>query len=382
MIPISYGYRNLLVRWKTTLMTAGGFTLVVAAMIIMLAFVNGICTVCNDSGDPRNVIVLSKGNTDEVLSRLDMRTVLEVEATRGLSRDAGGRISASREVFLVVTQPDKATGVYKNIQVRGVLPQAFDVHREVRIVAGRRPRPGQGEVLVGQRIQQELGVSLGSLQRIGHKAWRVVGIFEAKGSMFESEFWLDVGELLAHFHRDPVYNSVVLRAQTPRIAEQVAERLRTSRRIAVEAQTEKIHYAKQAEQTETIRTSGMVIAAFMAIGAVFGVTNTMFAAISQRIKDIAVMRVLGFRRQQIMLSFLIEAILIAAIGVVLGTAVGYCVNGITLSCAMGAKSVAFAFTVDAPTVLAVGLFALVMGVLGGLLPALSVMRVEPLESLR
>ncbi len=383
MIPFRYSYRNLLVRWKTTLMTAGGFTLVVAALVVMIAFVNGIRTVCQDSGDSRNVVVLAKGNTDEVLSRIDMPTARYVETTPGVIRRQRGRPLLSRELFLVITQPDPhKAGQFQMLQARGVLPEAFEVHTQVQVTEGRMFQAGSQEVVVGRRMQQEHGMTIGSQHEIGRRSWKVVGIFDANNSLFESEVWCPIDSLADTFRRPGSYTSLVARTRDSNEAQELAARLSATRMITVEAVTEPTHYANQAEQTDLLYTAGMVIAAFMSLGAVFGITNTMFAAIGQRIKDIAVMRLLGFRKSQILTVFLIEALLIAALGGAVGLSLGYSINGLTQTFALGARSVAFAFHVDAG-VLALGVaFTMGMGLIGGLLPAWSAMRVEALESLR
>jgi ABC-type lipoprotein release transport system permease subunit len=207
-------------------------------------------------------------------------------------------------------------------------------------------------------------------------------VFDAGGSAFETEIWADLGELASQFRREGIYNSVVLRTPTPPAAEELAQRLADSRKLQVNAQTEIAYYKKQAEQTELIRTASLVIAAFMGIGAVFGITNTMFAAIGQRIKDIAVMRIIGFTRREILVCFLMEALLIAAFGGICGAALGYAINGVTVNSGLGAKSLAFAFKVDRQALLTGAAFTAAMGLIGGILPALSAMRVRPLESLR
>jgi ABC-type antimicrobial peptide transport system permease subunit len=174
----------------------------------------------------------------------------------------------------------------------------------------------------------------------------------------------------------------VLRTASQQAAQQISQELAASRSLAVEAQPETAYYEKQANQTEIIRTASLVIAFFMAIGAVFGITNTMFAAIGQRIKDIAVLRILGFTRREILLCFLLEALLIAFVGGAAGAALGYAINGLTLSSAFGAKAVAFAFQVDSQALITAAIFTLAMGLIGGLLPAMSAMRIKALESLR
>ncbi len=382
MVPVSYNYRNLLVRWKTTLMTAGGFTLVVAALSVMLAFVEGIRAVCNNSGEPENVVVLAKGNTDEVLSRVDDQTAREIEHISGIKRGTDGRPLVSRELFLVVTQPTSELGIYEMLQVRGLRPEGFEVHTRVSIVEGRRFSSGRDEIIVGRLFKEQAGIELGGQVGIGRKKWTVVGVFDAEGAVFESEIWCGLQELSQQFRRKGSYSSLVIRAQDPLDAPNLAQKIASSHRISAEARTETEHFAKQAEDTDSIHTAGIVIAIFMAIGAVFGITNTMFAAISQRTKDIAVMRLLGFRRGEIMVSFLVEALLISFVGGLLGTLVGYGVNGLTLEFSTGAKAIAFAFVVDGKTVALGVAFSLAMGVVGGLLPAWSAMRVDPLESLR
>jgi putative ABC transport system permease protein len=380
MVPVSYNIRNLIVRWKTTLMTASGFTLVVAAMIVMLAFVNGLKAVCTTSGELENVIVLDDGASDEIYSRLDTRTVTVAESFEGVLRSSN-RPLASRELFVPVIQPD-ASGGTRLLQARGVLAEAFSVHTQFKIVQGRRFEPSQSEVCIGHGVKRELGLALGDRLQLGRKEWTVVGVFESGGSSFEAEIWCDLNELAAHFRRQGAFTSVVLRTTSPQAARSLAQGLAQTRKLAVEAKVERAYYEQQAEQTNVILSGGLVIAAFMAIGAVFGVMNTMFAAIAHCTKDIAVMRMLGFTRLHIMTSFLLEALMISAVGGVLGCAVGYAANGLTRTTSIGNRSVEFAFQVDQPILLSAAAFALAMGLVGGILPALAAKRVRPLESLR
>lgn len=382
MVPISYSFRCLVVRWKTTLMTASGFTLVVAALIVMLAFINGIQSVCATSGDPENVIVLSKGAGDEVLSQVDRNLVSQIENTAVQVDGQVVRPVASRELFMVVNRFDDTQGDYTTFQVRGVTPQAFQVHPQVRVIAGHTLRPGQSEILVGTFIQRQFQLRVGDTLRMGRKTWRVAGILEAAGSAFESEVWCDLNELASQFRREGVYSTVVLRVPHPRAVEPLIRALSSSRRFSVAALSEPKYYEKQAEGTQVLRTAAWVIAWFMGLGAIFGVMNTMFAAIGQRVKDIAVLRILGFRSRDILISFLIEALLIAALGGTLGSALGYAANGLTQRAELGSHQFEFAFRVDTTSLLLAGVFSLIMGILGGLLPAMSAMRIKPLETLR
>jgi putative ABC transport system permease protein len=381
MVPLSYNYRNLRVRWKTTLMTASGFTLVVAALVVMLAFIHGIEAACATTGEAENVILLSKGNNDEVLSQMERGLVSQVENSKGVALDAASQPIASRELFMVVHHQNERTGAFRFLQVRGVLPVAFRVHTQLRVSEGRAFRPSQSEILIGKGVQRENHFQVGDAIEMGRKRWKIVGVFEAGGAAFESEVWCDLNELASQFRREGVYSSVVLRAPTPRGAEELAERLSGSRSVSVEAMTEPKYYQKQSEQTKIMQTAAWVIAWFMGVGAMFGVMNTMFAAIGQRTKDIAVLRIMGFESGDILLSFLLEAILIAAIGGLLGVVLGAATNGLTRSASIGARQIDFAFRVDAGILTFAALFTLVMGILGGLLPALSAMRIKPLEAL-
>ncbi|MFO0944406.1 MAG: ABC transporter permease [Planctomycetota bacterium] len=382
MVPISYSYRSLIVRWKTTLMTASGFTLVVAALIVMLAFIKGIEAICAISGEPENVLVLSQGNSDEVVSSIGRDLAVQVENTPGVSRDYSGQPIASRELYMVVNYFPKGAVDYSFLQVRGITPMAFSAHSHVKLVSGQKARPGQSEVIIGKAAQRELGLKLGDYLEMGRKRWRVAGIFSANGSAFETEIWCDLNELASQFRREGVVSTVVLRAPDGAAADRLAAKLKESRQISVEAMTETKYYAKQAEGTKMLQSAAWVIASFMAVGAVFGVMNTMFAAIGQRIKDIAVLRIMGFMAHEILLSFLLESLLIAMIGGMLGAGIGYLTNGLTQSAGIGARQVEFAFTVDGEMLLGAAIFSFIMGVLGGIIPALSAMRIKPLEALR
>lgn len=382
MVPVSYSYRCLIVRWKTTLMTASGFTLVVAALIVMLAFVNGIQTVCASSGDPENVVVLSKGAGDEVLSQMDRNLVSQIENTNGIVQGVPFRSIASREAFIVVNRYSEDGKDYSTLQVRGITADAFRVHREVTLLAGRPPRPGQSETVIGKAVQRDLGLAVGDSLDMGRKRWTVSGVMQSNGSAFESELWCDLNEVASQFKREGVYSTVVLRTPSAEAAEVIVQQLSDSRRLNVEAVTEPKYYEKQAEGFKVLRSAAWVIAWFMGLGAIFGVMNTMFAAIGQRVKDIAVMRILGFRARDILLSFLLEALLIAFVGGALGTGLGYLTNGLTQQTGMGSRQVEFAFKVDGSTILVAATFSLIMGVLGGIVPAMSAMRIKPLETLR
>jgi putative ABC transport system permease protein len=382
MIPVSYSYRSLMVRWKTTLMTATGFTLVVAALIVMLAFINGLAEVCAISGDPRNVIVLNEGCTDEILSSITRTVASQIETDPLIVRRSDGTAMSSRELFGVRTVYDKKIRDYVSMPFRGVSQVAFEVHDNVKIVSGRTFRPSQSEVIVGNGIRSAQKIELGDILEIARKKWKVAGFFAANGSALESEVWGDLDEMAGQFKKEGSYNSIVLRAENPARAKVLARAVDKSSQFSVGAQTELDYYAKQAESTNFLKSAVWVIAWFMGIGAIFGVMNTMFAAISQRIKDIAVLRLLGFMSWEILIAFLLEAIMVSLIGGGLGMLLGYSANGLTQKFTISGHEVQFRFLVDTPLLILAAIFSTVMGVMGGLLPAMSAMRVRPLEAFR
>lgn len=382
MIPLSYSCRNLRVRWKTTLMTASAFVLVVGAVVVMLAFIRGIEQACAVSGEAENVLLLAKGHNDEVMSRLDRLVAARVEHERGVVRDDSNQPLVSRELFMVVHHQDTKTRGYRFLQLRGITPMAFRVHTVVHIQEGQEFRPGQSEVMIGKAVQRETGFQVGDSIEIGRKQWKVRGVFEANGSALEAEVWTDLNEIASQFRREGVYSSVVLRTADAAAAAELADRLAHSRKVSVEALTETRYYQKQAEQADVMKTAAWVIAWFMGVGAMFGVMNTMFAAIAQRTKDIALLRIMGYEAIHIVLSFLFEATLIAVLGGGLGLALGCATNGLTQSASLGARQIDFSLRVDGAIVAFVAVFTVGMGLIGGLVPALSAMRIKPLEALR
>ena len=382
MIPTAYNYRNLLVRWKTTLMTAGAFTMVVAAIVVVLAFVSGVQSVCATSGQPENVLVLKRGSRDEVTSQLDSSQAIRIENTPGVLRLNDGTLLASRELYMNLGHKDDDTGNFYLVQTRGVMPVAFQVHTQVRITSGRMMHRSQSEIVIGRGLQRQRDIQIGDRFAIGPRTWTVVGIFDADGSTLETEAWANLDEMAGVMRREGTYTGISLRTTSPVAAEKLVDRLMNERSLSVNAETESSYYSRIAKEAEFLRTAGLVIATFMAVGAVFGVMNTMFAAIGQRIKDIAVLRILGFRKVDILISFLLEAMFIAGLGGAIGLALGYALNGISLQAVVGSKSVAFAFNVDQRALLTGAIFTFVMGLFGGLLPSFSAMRVEPLESFR
>jgi len=404
-VPLSYNVRSLTLRWKTTVMTALAFTLVVALLLIMLAFVNGMNRLTEASGQPGNVVVLSDGATDEVMSNLPAAATVDRlprEVQRKILRADAKSFVATKEVYVIVSQPlRKVSGLgatRRLTQMRGMDDPAMAsrVHG-VTLVKGRWfASTGVPEIVLGEGLAGEIAMDRGQETiepgeevELGPGKWQVVGIMKTSGTTFDSEAWASDRKLASKtFGRENSYSSYVLRTANAEDARYVAKQIKDWRaEWSFDAWPEMEYYAKFTLTSRLFLIAISVVAAIMAAGGALGITNTMFAAVSQRSKDIGVLRILGFTPAQVLTSFLLESVLIALVGGLLGCALGLLANGWSATSIIqdslgGGRSVVLKLVVDAPTV-GVGIaYSLLMGVVGGLLPAMSAMRLKPLESMR
>jgi putative ABC transport system permease protein len=416
-VPVSYNVRNLLVRWKTTVMTGLAFTLVVSLMTVMLAFVNGMTRLTEKSGQPGNVIVLADGATDETFSTLTFVDASDIERQPGVLKDENGAALCSKEVFVVVNQEVKIAAGEKPrrrfVQVRGVEdPTMAGFVHGLKLKEGSRwfseggveegAAAGEGgapqvfiQAVLGNGLAAEMGndrperrpLVVGDTFPLGARTWKVVGILDSTGSTFDSEMWAKRARVGDDFGKQNSYSSYLIRTAGPEAALALTEDLKNYKKAALFPQTETEYFLKQGETSKQFLVAVIVVAVVMAIGGVFGVMNTMYAAISQRTKDIGVLRILGFARWQVLVSFLLESLVIALIGGLLGCAIGMLADGWTARSVVssgpgGGKSVVLQLVVSPEILLRGLLLSLGMGALGGFLPALSAMRLRALESLR
>jgi ABC-type lipoprotein release transport system permease subunit len=408
MIPLSYNYRNLLVRWRTTLLTATGFTLVVALLVVMLAFVQGLKDLAKNAGNPGNVILLRDGANDELFSDINIEDVHQTlqglwSTNPLLVRDSSGQPLVSLEVYSIATQelPPARPGArptYRFLQIRGIDDPAVSsqVHDLALFPGGQWFDRSGTQCVMGEGIARTLGLSVGDpfQPRPGlPPTWTVTGIINSSGSPFDSEIWAKREEVGKYFGKDneerkqSFYTSIVVRTPSLGTAERAAKEFRNLSEVKINALPEKEYYEKLGESILTFQIAAITIAVVMALGGMFGLMNTMFAAVSQRIKDIGVLRIIGYSRWQILVSFLLESLLLALVGGLLGLAIGFSVNGIEqtgqLSSGQGSnKTVVFKMSVNAEVVTRALQFTLAMGLLGGLLPAFTAMRSKPLDAVR
>lgn len=418
-IPTSYNVLNLQVRWRTTLLTALAFTLVTCLLTVMLAFVNGMYALTLGTGHVENVIILSEGATDEGFSNFGFSDVNEIGNQPGIMVENGTPL-LSRETYLVVNQPipNAPPGRPKRrfLQLRGIDdPEiAAKVHQVTLYPGGNwfgpsgvRPLPDDParpavEVVLGEGIARELArdrspqeqraaknpnrLDVGDTFQLNDRPWIVVGVMKSAGSTFDSEVW-GKRSLVGPMFGKETYSTLVARTTSAENAIRLRDYFnRDFKQAAVNAQIETDYFASLSETNRQFLFSIAFVTVVLAIGGAMGIMNTMFAAISQRTQDIGVLRLLGFRRHQILVAFLTESLMIALLGGILGVGLGSLAHGWTANSVVGGqgggKFVVLRLVVDADTI-AVGLLLTVAtGLLGGLLPALRAMRMSPLQALR
>jgi putative ABC transport system permease protein len=383
-IPLKYNLRSLLVRRVSTAMTAGGIALVVAVFVIVMAMVAGLGSAITDTGSPDNVVVLRKGATTETYSAITLDQFDALKFLPQIRRDASGDTYASPELPVQVLM-ERTGGGRENIVVRGVLPVALKVHENVHISQGRMFNPAVGEVMVGKGlVGRYKDCTVGSTLHFGRGAWKVVGVFDAGGSSFESEVWADVHNVQDDTQRGAYYADVRLKLNPGADTAALVRRIADDPRINLQAETEPEYYADQSVVANQLRVLGMIVAIIMAIGAIFGAMNTMYAAVAARTAEIGTLRALGFTPGAVMSSFLLESLVLAVAAGAIGVVLAMPINGLstTFGNFMTFSTLAFDFRVTPSIVVEAIVFAAVMGTLGGWLPARQAMRMHVVDALR
>lgn len=388
MIPISYNVRSLAVRRTTTVATALGIALVVFVLASSLMLGSGIEKTMGRSGRPDHAFVLRKGSDAELSSSIENRLVSLIMAAPGVAKDGSGAPLGSGEVTVVITLDKVGTdNQVSNVQVRGVTEASFALRPEIRVVEGRPARPGTDEVIVGRAIRGRFkGVELqGSFDLKKNRPMTVVGVFESGGSSFESEVWADIDTVRTSFGREGLVSSVTVKLESKLKYDAFAAAVGTDKQLGLEAMRESVYYEKQSEDTQKFVTYlGVVIAVLFSAGAMIGAMITMYAAVSQRRREVGTLRALGFSRASILISFVIEAVLLALAGGLFGVLAAMAMSFVKFSMMNFATFSEVVFSFD-PTFEILGtslLFGGVMGLVGGLLPAIRAARTSPIEAMR
>lgn len=386
-IPLVYNVRSLRARWTSSIVAVLGIAGTVAVFVAMLSLARGFEATLVESGSPRNAIVRRAGATGEMDSGVNVGQVRVIEDAPGVERAAGVGPLVSPEVVVVAAFPLKGRDTDGNAQVRGVSPKALAVRPNVKLVAGRLFQPGLAELVVGKNVAASyVGLDLGRRVRFGGGTWTVVGVVDAGGTAFDSELWCDATVLKQVFQRPPnLYQSVTVRLTSEDALVGFKDALTSDPRLTVQVDREVDYYAKQSRQLTTLITVlGSLIALVMGVGAVFGALNTMYSAVTERAREIATMRAVGFGAGSVVVSFVVEALCIAFIGGVLGCLVVVPLNGLTTGTInwQTFSHLAFAFRVT-PLLMTWGVtFALLMGLVGGVPPAIRAARAPIAVTLR
>ena len=372
-IPVVYNFRSVKARWTSAIVAVLGIAGTVGVFIAMLSLARGFRATLVSSGSYDNALILRAGSTSEMTGAVPLESSKILQDAPGVARTAAGPLITT-EAVLVAPIPLVSTGTDANVQIRGVSPNVLSIRNNLKIVQGRMFQAGLAEVIVGRNATNSYkGLTLGSTLNMGDEHWKVVGVFDAGGSAFDSEVWCDAHLLNGAFKRpEDSYQSVTVHLATPASFEQFKDFVTADPRLNVDVTREIDYYAKQSTRmTQLITILGGLVASVMAIGAIFGALNTMYSAVAERGREIATMRALGFGAAAVVFSFLIEALLISFVGGALGAVAVLPLNGLTTG-AMNWQTFShmeFAFQITPILLLSGLIFALAMGVLGGLPPA-------------
>lgn len=374
-IPIIYNVRSVKTRWTSAIVAILGIAGTVGVFVAMLSLARGFRATLVASGAADNAIVLRAGATAEMMSGINLDTVKILQDEPGVARVNGEPLVTSEVVVIAPFPLRSATESNANVQVRGVSPNVLSVRRNIKIVEGRMFRPGLSELVVGRNATNSYaGLTVGNKVRFGGGEWTVTGTFDAGGSAFDSDVWCDVN-ILNNVYKRPnnIFQSATVHLTSPDAFQAFKDAVTKDPRLTVDVSREIDYYDRQSQtMTRLITILGGMVAAIMAIGAVFGALNTMYSAVAERIREIAVMRALGFGAIAVVFSFLVEAVLISLAGGALGCLAVLPLNGLTTG-AMNWQTfshLAFAFAITPGVLLGGVIFGLGMGVAGGLLPAI------------
>ena len=384
LIPLTYNFRNLLVRKTTTIMTALGVGLTVAVMLGVGTLVEGLRTSLVAGGDPQHLIVMRQGSTAELVSVVSKEDFDVIKFSPGIAQ-LDGEPMASHEVISVVQLPlrDDPTS-QANVSVRGLSPMGIQLRHDVELIDGRWFTLGKREMVVGQGVHgKRAGTDIGEEILYGRGDWEVVGIFSAGQSAFNSEIWVDANLAGTDLGRGGSLSSVLIRAKDSAAASALQNLVADDQRLGLEAERESEYYAKQMVSADPVRYLGMFVAVIMAIGSCFAAMNTMFAAVANRAAEIGILRLLGFSRTSILTSFMLESVLLSLLGGLLGCVLVLPLNGLEgrIGNFMTFAETTFQFRLTLDYVVGGLIFAATMGVMGGLLPAWLAARREVLQSL-
>jgi putative ABC transport system permease protein len=384
-IPYYYSFRNLWTRRLTTVLTASGMALVVFVFAATLMLAEGLRRTLIDTGSYDNVVVIRKGAGSEVQSGVDRAQASILESQPEVATGEGGRKLLAKEMVVLINLPKRVTGKPANVVIRGIGQSSLLLRPQVSLIEGRMPRPGSSEVVAGKSIAERFrGAGYGETLRFGMRTWRVVGVFDAGSTGFNSEIWGDVDQLMQAFRR-PVYSSVIFKMRDPSVFDVYKKRIEGDPRLTLEARRETKYYADQSEaMAKFLRILGITLTIIFSLGAIIGAMITMYAAVSNRTAEIGTLRALGFMKSSILAAFILESLFLGLLGGIVGVFFASFMQLITISTMnwQTFAELAFGFSLTFEIVWKSILFSMIMGFVGGLLPAVRAARMEIVDALR
>jgi putative ABC transport system permease protein len=385
VVPLKYNFRSLVARKVGSLMTILGVGMVVWASIFAFGLSAGLDKTLKVAADPLDIIVMRKGSTSEAVSAVEDNKAKIVSEISGIATDAKGRKLAASELVIFGYLPRRGQTTKVNVTVRGVVPVSRDLRENLHIVEGRDFKPGLREAIVSRTMSERFeNLGLGDEFELRGGSFRVVGLFEAGGGAVESEIWADQSVLAQLVDRTGAMSSMQLRAASKADQEKVIGLIKNDQQIDLNAMTEEQYFKEQADQSALIKIVGGMIAFFLTIGAMFSVANTMYGAIASRAREIGTLRALGFGRFSVLAAFLGESLLLCLLGAVLGC-LGALALGDIRTGTMNAATfteIVFAFDFGPKILLKGAILAVLMGLIGGFMPALRAVRMKVVDALR
>jgi ABC-type lipoprotein release transport system permease subunit len=382
-VPLSYNVRSLYIRRKLTILAVGGIAVVIGVLIVLIAMANGFRVALSATGSPINAIVTQRGSNSELSSAITRDSAQVLGDNPRVMKDANGRPLSSPELIVVANMRRK-DGADVNLTVRGVSQMAFTVRTGITVTDGRNVQPGLYELIVGRKIFERIeGMAIGRSLKLQRRDWKIVGVFDAAGSGFESEIWGDVDVIGPAFNRSG-YHSVTLRMRDPSTISALNAELEHNPRMQVQAVQERKYYEDQSGVVSgQLLGLAVFVAIVMGIGAVFGAMNTMYALVAARTREIGTLRALGFSKISILTAFVVESTFLASVGGALGCLIALPANGMTA--AAGGPNfgeIGFAFRISGTSLVVGMVLAVLMGVAGGVLPAFRAARMPITSALR
>lgn len=385
-IPISYNIRNMILRRGLTVMTALGIGLTVTTAVFLMMLLAGLKKAFVSSGDPLNVLVVRKGSSSELVGGFGKDKLPILKTLPGIALDSHGQPMVSGEWVVLVSLPRNNGSGNVNVTLRGMEQDGIELRaKHAKLLDGRWFQPGQAEVVVSKSVQGRYShTNVGDIIDFGKGPWKVVGTFDGGGSSYDSEIWADVNQVANQFNRQNAIGNVYLRATDPVAAQALKHRVSDDQQLQLEGALETEYWDKQTSSGGGIKVMGWIVGFTMAIGSIFAAANTMYAAVAYRSREIATLRVIGFRRGSILTSFVFESVLLALLGAVVGIVLMLPFNGMSTSTSNQAtfSEVVFRMQLTLPVIGWAVVFAVVMGLIGGVAPAYGAARRDILAALR